>query len=689
VPTTADNVIFDQAGPYTVNDLQGSCKDFTVVSGTVTFFNAVVQGLTVAGSFVLNTTTTWSAPFIQLVFSGAGSYTINTSGQTIYNIVFNSGGTYTLASALTVSNNISNNGGGTFDTSVSNYSLTTVGLFVNTGIINLNGSTLTVTGVNFNISGGTLNCNTATLNCVYINQGSGTLNLNSSTSNCSNLNPFRSPSGAFNAGTSQINCTNAAPTFNGSGRTFYNVAFTSTALTTASITSVNTFNNLTIAARAAAGIGNVTFADNQTINGTFTLSAGTNATCRTFIKSDTLNTSRTLTCAAVSLTDGDFQDITIAGAAAPASGTRLGDAKGNSGITFPAAKTVYWNLAGNNNWSATAWATSAGGGVSANNFPLAQDTAIFTSTSPATGATTTINANYNIGTIDMSARTSNTMTLATGTTTPAIYGNWINGTGTTMTGGTNLIFAGRGSQTITGAGKNFTQPLNLNSPSGSLTLQDAITLGYGGSGTLTLTNGTLDLNGLTLTISNSLGSFATAAGTKNLTFNGGSLVSAGSFNNAQPTGFTTTAGTGTGTISLTSASVKTFTGGSSTFNCTLNQGGPGALTITGSNTFSDITNTRNTVSAATIQFTAGTTNTFANWSANGTRGKLLTIRSVTAASHTLSKASGTVNANFLSISYSTATGGATWNAINSVDGGNNTGWNITAALPTGKFFAFF
>ena len=130
---------------------------------------------------------------------------------------------------------------------------------------------------------------------------------------------------------------------------------------------------------------------------------------------------------------------------------------------------------------------------------------------------------------------------------------------------------------------------------------------------------------------------------------------------------------------MTSASAKTFVGGGSTFNCTLNQGGAGDLTITGSNTFSNITNTRKSVSAASILFTAGTTNTFTDWNASGESTRLLTIGSDIAASHTLSKASGTVSADFLSISRSTATGGAGWYAgANSTNGGNNSGWIFTA-----------
>ena len=144
---------------------------------------------------------------------------------------------------------------------------------------------------------------------------------------------------------------------------------------------------------------------------------------------------------------------------------------------------------------------------------------------------------------------------------------------------------------------------------------------------------------------------------------------------------------------MTAATAKTFVGGGSTFNCTLNQGGAGALTITGANTFSNITNTYKSTGATSILFTAGTTSTFTDWNASGESTRLLTIGSVTAASHTLSKASGTVSSDFLSISRSTATGGASWYAgANSTDGGNNSGWIFTAppgATATGNFLVFF
>jgi len=241
-----------------------------------------------------------------------------------------------------------------------------------------------------------------------------------------------------------------------------------------------------------------------------------------------------------------------------------------------------------------------------------------------------------------------------------------------------------GTKNITTNGQTLDKEIIFDGVGGTFVLQDALTMGYINTdpilveGTVTLTNGTLDLNGKTMTVGTT---FTTETGTKNLTFNGGTLIcptaSSTAFNNAQPTNFTTTAGTGTGKISMTAATAKTFVGGGSTFNCTLNQGGAGALTITGSNTFNDITNT---VQPASVLFTAGTTSTFSNFTVSGTAGNLITIGSDTgAATHTLSKASGTVSADYLSISYSVATGGATWYAgANSTDGGNNSGWTFTA-----------
>jgi hypothetical protein len=613
VPRSHDDVVFDSlsnatAYTATVNAVTGGIR-----MKALTIAGPLVGNVTLAGSTAIDGihgNVTLPATGLTRTYTGAITLSGSTSGKTLTTngvtlasiITVNGVGCeWTLGSALNNSATgdirITN---GLFDTA--SYNVTAGGFISNHGnsvTYILGSSTLTFGG-----SGSTINFGTTETNAANL---------------------------TVTAGTSQINLSNSNAGLTGNGKTFYNVNFTSVGAGTVTINGANSFNNLSFTGITSAGLKNISVTANQTITGTFTCSAGTNATMRHFVRSDTLGTTRTLTCAAVSLTDVDFRDITIAGAASPATGTRLGDCKGNSGITFTAAANKYWNLAAGGNWGgAIGWATSSGGTPAINNFPLAQDTCFFEATGLNSGATVTINTAYNIGTIDMSARTTNTMTLATSTNTPTIYGNWINGTGTTLTGTGAMTFAGRGSQTITSAGKTFTQALSVNSPSGSVTLQDALTT----SDSLTLVAGTLDVNGYVLTSSSSSSFTASGVLPKTLALGTGTftLAAAGAsaFNNSA--GILAVTGTGTGTISLTSASAKTFAGGSASYSgITLNQGGAGTLTITGNNTFANITNTYKATGVTTINF-GTTTQTVGNFTAAGEAGRLLTLTGTSASS---------------------------------------------------------
>ena len=352
----------------------------------------------------------------------------------------------------------------------------------------------------------------------------------------------------------------------------------------------------------------------------------------------------------------------------------------------------YWIL-GTGSWSSTNtvnWSASSGGAGGAS-VPTAADNVFFDANSNvlATAFTVTMANTPRVCNDFTAAGLDGAMTLAGTSIGLTVSGSlfWPTTNFTRTNSGTNTFNATTTGKTITTNGISVGVTVVFNGIGGGWSLGSAFSCAI-----LTLTNGTLDLAGYTTTQSVR---FTTDTGTKNLTFNGGTLlISAANttaFNNAAPTNFTTTAGTGTGTISMTAATAKTFVGGGSTFNCTLNQGGAGALTITGSNTFSNITNT---VQPASVLFTAGTTSTFSNFSLSGTAGNLITIGSVTAASHTLSKASGTVSSDYLSISRSTATGGAGWYAgANSTNGGNNSGWVFTAppapSAGNGNFFALF
>jgi hypothetical protein len=277
--------------------------------------------------------------------------------------------------------------------------------------------------------------------------------------------------------------------------------------------------------------------------------------------------------------------------------------------------------------------------------------------------------------------------------TCTIYGNLTfssaAGFSATATGNALTFGATSGTQIITSNAKTHDYPITLNGVGGTVKLADALLMGP--TRLLTHTNGTLDLNGKTLTVGTQ---YQTATGTKVLTFNGGTLLcpaaAVTAFNNAVPAGFTTTAGTGTGKISMTAATAKTFVGGDSTYNCTLSNDGAGALTVSGSNTFTTIANG---VQPTAFTFTAATTQTVTNWNVSGTAGNLVTIISNTAGVPALlSKASGTVSSNYLSLKDSTALGGAAWYAgANSTNVSGNLGWIFSNAPSNaaGSFFFMF
>jgi len=444
VPTAADNVIFDSATVYTVT-LTGAltCLSFTVSAGTVTFTSTGT--LTVSGSFLIIAGTVWSATGLITFNSTTTGNTITTNSVSMAaGIVFNGvGGAWTFGSAFTSSNT--------------------------TPFNLLNGDVLTG---NFNLtfSGAT--------NGLLSNAGAGTrsLALGSSTVTVSGNAPVNfSSSLTLDAGTSTIISTPANPTFTGGGKTFYNVSFTYTGATgsTKTITGANTFNNLTIASPTTVRMYAVALAGNQTVVGTLTLGTSASATSRTLVRSNGPGTTRTITASAVAtLSDVDFRDITAAGASAPWSGTRLGNSQGNSGITFDAGVTKYWNLAAGGNWSATAWALTSGGVPAVANFPLAQDTAIIDNIGLIVGNNITVEDIWQIGNLDASGRTLGAiLTLNSGN----LYKDFTLSTAITLAGtGTFSVF-GRGTQVITLAGRTITNVWTLVSANGTIRFADAVT----------------------------------------------------------------------------------------------------------------------------------------------------------------------------------------------------------------------
>lgn len=82
------------------------------------------------------------------------------------------------------------------------------------------------------------------------------------------------------------------------------------------------------------------------------------------------------------------------------------------------------------------------------------------------------------------------------------------------------------------------------------------------------------------------------------------------------------------------------------------------------------------VNSQTITLTSA-----AGWAINGSAGQLVTITTFSSGTFTtISVASGTVTANYVSLKDNHATGGATFNATNSTNVSGNTGWTITAPV---------
>jgi hypothetical protein len=475
-PTSVDNVIFDSASnatAYTVTvGTNAVCEDFTVAGplvGNVTFSLAATARIDCHGSMTLPAANcTWTGVNGALVTFRATTTgkTVTTNGVnlTVTGVTFNGvGGAWTLGSAITY---------GTAQSII-----VTNGTF-NTGNFNITGSAFSVNAVGTQV----------------INLGSSTVTVSAS----SPINFTQTAGLTFNAGTSQITCSNTTgATFNGGGQTFYNVSFTGAGGGTHTITGANTFNDLTQTSRSATGTRVVSLGDNQTVSGTLTLGAANTSIRRMQVQSSVIGTQRTITLngTLATLADVDFRDIATAGTVGTWTGTRLGNGLGNSGITFDAAKDVYWNLVGGGNWAQTVWALSSGGAVDANNFPLAQDKVIIENTGLNTSATVSVDAAWWIGELDLSTR-SNAMTLGNTTVTPIIYKNVTLSSAVTMTGTGVWSFVGQGTTQILDTNTvTFLSPITINSATGTLQLAEDATC----SATVTLTSGTLSLNNFNLT----------------------------------------------------------------------------------------------------------------------------------------------------------------------------------------------
>lgn len=644
VPTTADAVFFDSnsSGSVTIaaSNTGAASIDCTGFTGTLTGSAAI----TVAGSVTLDAGQTYTHTGT-MTFTGTG--TLTTAGKTFSGVtVDGSGITVTLGDALTVGSRAITVTQGELDTA--SYSVTAGQLLSNnsnTRAITLGSSTVTLssaTAVDFTVSTGL----------------------------------------TFTANTSQINLSNASATLSGGGKTFYNVSFTSGSSSSGvrSIVGANTFNDLTLNA-SGIGLSQLSTADDQTVSGTFTC-AGSSAIARGFVRSNTIGTTRTITAAAVSANDCDFRDITIAGGAAPVSPTRAGNCGGNSGITFPAAKTVY-RVGASTQWQgSSSWALSSGGAGSDDNYPLPQDTAVFDNDGSLPPAGIGVLYPQNLGSVDCSAQT-NALTLGFFSTT-SFYGSVTLGSGITLSGTTSVSFLGRGTMVFTSAGKNIPFETTVDAPGGTFQLGDA----YAATNFIVLTRGTLDANDYNVTCT----TFSSNnSNTRTLTLGGGlwTLSGTGSVWNVQSSGLTLNKNSGNILLSSTSTNTRTFQGGGLPYNKLTIGGATGTsvLELSAADSFTEIAATKPVAHTIRLASDLGVVD---SWSAEGSLGNVVTLESSSAGvRRTFSLNNVTSGIDYLNVTdIGVNNADRFYVGANSVDGGNNVNvlFSDAPALDTDSFF---
>jgi hypothetical protein len=563
--------------------------------------------------------------------------------------------------------------------------LTTAGKTFSRILINGTGITVTLGDaitfqVQIELQSGTFN--TASYNvtgpALQISPGTKGLTLGSSTVTLTStglaLNFFNTDNFTFSPGTSTF-------VLSGNGfnsqmgavvQTFNNLLVTNTGTGGCALAASN-WNNITVTP-ATGGTKPFSFAgDVSATSLTVSPSAYNN---RVNLRSDTPGTIRTLTVGTLSADHCDFEGLTLAGAASPASPTGAGDCGGNSGINFPSPKTVY-RVGTDTTWAgSSSWSTSSGGTGSNANFPLPQDTAIIDN---ATTGTSVTFVTYNRGALDMSSRTS-AFTLNV-TTAANFYGSFILGSGVTLSGTTAQTYRGRTTSTLTTAGKTLNFSVIMDAPGGTLQLGSALS----STASVSMGRGTFDAVSYNVT----LGTFSSSgSGIRTVSMGSGlwTLTSTGTVWNATATNFTLNKGTADVLLSNGSSTAKGVTGAGLALNkLTLGGATSGGTTNLQAINVTELASIKTV--AHIITLTSAATNIIGTWSVAGTAGNVVTLNSSTVGTQrTIALTNVTSGIDYLAVQdIGVTVANRFYVGANSTNNGNNTNVYFTATPAVSSF----
>jgi hypothetical protein len=683
VPSSSDDVFIDlNAGGGTITLVDAAaCQsiNFTGFSGTVS--HPTASTLHIGGSAV-----GWSN--IAAEFSSGMTYT---TADATSAISFES----TISSTQTVNFAGKTSGNVTYGTAG------------NSPVYSMTGTHLTSTTATVTHTAGTLALNDRPMTWGLFsssNSNARTLDLGSSTitliGSGTAFNLTTSTNLTLIAGTSLIDAksTSGAANINSGGKTLYDVRTTKSSGGW-TLSGGGGYHNVT-QDNTVLGAGNrtlaITSATTVSVSGTLTYTAFDNLGSRAFMLSSTLGSTATVdlgTTGAVAMTNVDFRDMTFTGTNAPITGTNLGDGGGNSGITFPAATNRYW-VGGTGSWQTTTnWSTTSGGsgGTGGASIPLLQDTAIFDASSFSTTGLTVTMGIMRACKLDATAATNSPAFNMTNPNGGAnnFYGDVLFASGCTITctgaagGASTFTLLGRGSQYLQVPGITFPSNLSWSLQAFGGTYNLLSDLSLDATKQVSVSNGTFDANGHAVT-TGTVSSSATTTRGINMGTGIWTLTSTGTiWNTATATNLTLNASTSTIIVSDTSATSKSLSRSTGqTFYDVVVSGGTGIVSFISATT-STIHNLSVTTPPANIRFNSPATYTFTGTAfPQGTAGNLITIDTNNAGTAaTVSKSSGTIVTDYVSLKDSTATGGATWYAgMHSTSVSGNTGWLFSSPL---------
>lgn len=357
------------------------------------------------------------------------------------------------------------------------------------------------------------------------------------------------------------------------------------------------------------------------------------------------------------------------------------DYTGFSGTSSNTVRTIYGDLVGSSGmtWTAGANAITFAATSGTQQITSSAKTFDFPVTINGVGTTVQIQDALTMGSSRTLTLTNGTLDLKNLTLTTGLFSSTNSNARVIAFGTGNITLIGSGTVWNTGTVTNFsytgTPTVNVSNNSatattvstGTFTETQALTFNYT-VGTYTLTDTSsvyksLNFTGFTGVVPNSA---RTIYG--NLTIVSGATNSAG----ANATTFGATSGTQqitTNAVTLDYPLTFNGVGGTFAFQDALTQGSTRAFTITN----------------GTVQLKASATSTVGAFTTSGSTQK--NLQSTTSGTKaTLSQASGTVSASYLTIRDIAATGGAVWNAYttsNNIDAGNNSGWDFSSQ--TGRY----